>query len=450
GDRREDIPLDFEILSNGHFVVLTEHSTYNYSIFRSNSGFSNSYWVNAYYEYQRWMGDIVVNPQNEPALIGGKFWNSSTPRSQLISQLDYDGNLNWSHYFDLGPNSFLYHSALDDDNAYLLPVGSTHFARVSTTGESSCGYVDNTANFNVTADYFPYTVHDDVFSIIYYAPTLTLGSPTAIELPFSNSKEIACPTCEVGSNFQLSDTLPCRGDTVWFFPATDTLEAYYWLVDGVLQSRQDTFQFAFDEIRDYSIKLIGRVGVCLDTSSYTLTVGNAALTLLQQDSLTRCLGATLKAGTSGLQYLWSTGDTSQQTFVNSSGLYQVHATDSLGCVYLDSIYFEATAGLLVQTQKADVSCNATQDGMIELTVFQATPPLQIDWNTGAAGPLLTGIPGGYYFASIQDSLGCQDSVALTIDPSPSVLLIPEDINCSNLNTGSLSAIINGGTPPFHY
>ncbi|MCB0640116.1 MAG: PKD domain-containing protein, partial [Phaeodactylibacter sp.] len=28
GDRREDIPLDFEILSNGHFVVLTEHSTY--------------------------------------------------------------------------------------------------------------------------------------------------------------------------------------------------------------------------------------------------------------------------------------------------------------------------------------------------------------------------------------------------------------------------------------
>ena len=86
----------------------------------------------------------------------------------------------------------------------------------------------------------------------------------------------------------------------------------------------------------YYVTITDGVGNCID--SVTVTVDNPQLTL--QATILSC-GADsvqLNAGSGFSAYAWSNGANTQTTYVSSSGMYYITATNSNGCSAEDSVY----------------------------------------------------------------------------------------------------------------
>ncbi len=112
--------------------------------------------------------------------------------------------------------------------------------------------------------------------------------------------------------------------------------------------------------------------------------------------------------------LWNTGDTTSAITVNSSGIYFVTVTDSLGCSNTDSvnvtIYALPSSGL-------PASLAVCSDTGVILT---SDPYPKTLWNTGDTTSAITANSSGIYFVTVTDSFGCSntDSVNLTIYTHP--------------------------------
>jgi hypothetical protein len=151
---------------------------------------------------------------------------------------------------------------------------------------------------------------------------------------------------------------------------------------------------------------------------------------------------------------WSDGQTTSTATGLGAGTYAVTITDG-GCArVLNGL--EINTPLPVQIIRNDLQpepCFNSSSGLIDLAVFGGTPPYILSWSNGATGTPLSGIPAGFYHATVTDSRGCVYlSPGYTVS-QPAALQVNimdlQDIACNGDHDARISVAAKGGTLPYH-
>ena len=113
---------------------------------------------------------------------------------------------------------------------------------------------------------------------------------------------------------------------------------------------------------------------------------------------------------------------------------------------------------LSDTTITDLDCNGDSNGSINITVAGGNGPYTFNWTTSDGSGLVstdedqTGLTGGTYDLTIQDSNGCTKDFSLDVN-EPEALQItvtPTDITCYGEADGQASVDVTGGTGSYTY
>ncbi len=110
-------------------------------------------------------------------------------------------------------------------------------------------------------------------------------------------------------------------------------------------------------------------------------------------------------GVGPFQYEWSHGPDSETVTDLTPGFYTVTVTDINGCTAEGTFEVTQPPVLTAQAQVTDATCN-TSNGSATVTPNGGTPGYQFNWDTGAVGATLSGVPGGNYEVTVMDANGC--------------------------------------------
>ncbi|NJN78563.1 MAG: hypothetical protein HC803_09765 [Saprospiraceae bacterium] len=188
------------------------------------------------------------------------------------------------------------------------------------------------------------------------------------------------------------------------------------------------------------------------TSSSTMTACN--------DNFTNNGSVNLVAngGNGGFSYAWNTGDTT--TFIDSliMGWYYVTVTDSIGCIYNDSVLISAPPPIIIaDTSITLVSCYGGTDGTATIIPIGGTPPYDYEWliTPTQTAPTATGLPKGWYSVVVNDANGCYlDTTRIFVRQpfAPLSAQVTSDVpRCRDGSDGRLSVSpAVGGTAGYTY
>lgn len=131
---------------------------------------------------------------------------------------------------------------------------------------------------------------------------------------------------------------------------------------------------------------------------------------------------TIEGGTLPYSYEWSNNEVTNSVQSLSAGIYSVTITDAHQCqkriegieLFKDSIQVISTV--------INPGCSQEDStGSINLQLFNAVAPVNIQWSNGGTGSSISALFAGTYVAQIIDSAGCvAHSDSLTIEANPSV------------------------------
>lgn len=207
----------------------------------------------------------------------------------------------------------------------------------------------------------------------------------------------------------------------------------------------------------YAVTLTDGNG-CLLTDTIQLTEP-AALQLSHTSTDVNCNGGndgaidlTVTGGTPNYSYAWSNGQISQDLTALAAGNYTVTVTDANGCTATDATTLAEPNALVLALDSTNIACNGGSDGGVDLTVSGGVPNYAYAWNTGAQTEDITGLSAGSYSVTVTDANGCQQAAATQVG-EPALLVgtvAATDVHCGGANTGTATATVSGGTPPYAY
>jgi gliding motility-associated-like protein len=156
-------------------------------------------------------------------------------------------------------------------------------------------------------------------------------------------------------------------------------------------------------------------------------------------------------GTAPIIYHWLHNGSSSQTLNGlCAGSYFCNMTDANGCTRTASVVIGATSNFTITPQITQSSCSVN-NGSISVNVVGGTGgPYTYVWIPAAANtPSLTNLAPGNYTLTVSDG-NCSQTQVYSINSvnGPIVTATQNDVSCSGLCDGSISLIINGGTPAY--
>lgn len=163
---------------------------------------------------------------------------------------------------------------------------------------------------------------------------------------------------------------------------------------------------------------------------YIAKIAECSVVITLNDSVFICEGDSveLDAGTgNGYTYLWSTGDTIQTIYIDTSGTYWVQVTDANTCVNADTII--AILNLLPVVDLGQDSTFCADDSLI-LDVGAGYIYL---WSTADTTQTIVVDTTSTYRVQITDSNNCMnyDTIEIIVNPIPLVDLGPDTMTCCN-------------------
>lgn len=294
-------------------------------------------------------------------------------------------------------------------SSYLWSTGATTQSIVVTTSGSYTVQVTNASGCQSLAS-TPVVVTVNARPI---APTITANGP----LTFCDGGNVTL-TSSVGSG-------------------------YLWSTGATTQSIQVTTS------GNYSVQVASAAGCQSPVSLGTIVTVNpkaATPVITANGPLTFCEGGnvTLTSG-SGSSYLWSTGATTQDIMVTTSGNYSVQVTNALGCQSLASLGTSVTVNVkpAVPTISASGSTTFCDGGSVTLTSSIGSSYL---WSTGATSQSIVVTTSGNYSVQITNASNCQSAASIpTTVNKKSILALPNIFNIIQptcvIPTGSIT--LNG-------
>ncbi|MES2620894.1 MAG: hypothetical protein V4615_08580, partial [Bacteroidota bacterium] len=157
-------------------------------------------------------------------------------------------------------------------------------------------------------------------------------------------------------------------------------------------------------------------------------------------------------GTLPYTYMWSPGITVPNPTNLAAGTYVATITDANGCSASAMASVTMPPLLVVSTSAVDASGCGVCDGSATVTVNGGTNPYAYLWSNNAVTPVLNNLCPGVYICTITDFKGCSDTTVATVNATGSTLNVSTTVShvtCS-VNSGSLSASVTGGVPPYSF
>ena len=163
----------------------------------------------------------------------------------------------------------------------------------------------------------------------------------------------------------------------------------------------------------------------------------------------------VSGGTGTLTYSWNppvAGNTNVAIGLGA-GVYEVSITDSLLCTQSFTLTLSDINAPQVNVIDSSISCYGLCDGSIALNIIN-TNPVNILWNNNSTDTSITNLCLGNYSAIITDAVtGCATAITKEITQPDSLLLgnpVTADPICFGTCTGTINAIVFGGTLPYSY
>lgn len=205
----------------------------------------------------------------------------------------------------------------------------------------------------------------------------------------------------------------CDGDSVVL--TSSAASSYIWSTGETTQSITVFASGSFE------VAVVDSNGCEGTSASVDVTVfSNPTPTISLSGPAEFCDGDSVTLTASGaVDYLWSTGDTTQSIVVMTSGDYSVSVVDQNGC---EGESADLTITVYQNPQpEITASDTVTCDGQtITLVSSEAEAYM---WSTGAASQQIDVTTSGIYTVTVTDANGCMgaDSVEITVNPTPTPL-----------------------------
>lgn len=228
-----------------------------------------------------------------------------------------------------------------------------------------------------------------------------------------------------------------------------------------LWSNSSTYQNIFGLNQGTYALTVNDANGCVDTLSQALSQPTQLVPTISGTNVTcgstsnGAVNFSLSGGTPPYAYEWNNGSSSQNLSNIGGGIYVVTARDANGCVAYDTITITgASAPIAVNLASVSPSCHGTSTGTIIAVVTGGYEPYTYTWNTTPAHTTaaINNLGAGVYVLTVVDNIGCSVVVADTLHQTDS-LTVNANVNgarCFNTSSGSVTAAVTGGVPPFTY
>ena len=171
--------------------------------------------------------------------------------------------------------------------------------------------------------------------------------------------------------------------------------------------------------------------------------------------------ANASLGALNYTYLWSTGDSTQNTASSTDtlsgltgGVYSVTVVDGIGDSIISSFTLVEPLALSASASiSSPLDCNGDSDGQVAASATGGTSPYLYSWNTSGTSAIETGLLAGTYSVTITDSNGCTDSASVVLTQPASLSAGASNtgnVSCNGGSDGSASVSGSGGTMPYTY
>lgn len=212
----------------------------------------------------------------------------------------------------------------------------------------------------------------------------------------------------------------------------------------------------------------------VEAGTYTLTVTDASGCMLTDSakvdntpglafetevSHPSCIGLsdgsidlTVSGGHPPFLYAWNTGSVEEDVDGLAKGSYVVIVTDQMDCTDSIRIELDEPEALSAEMSIEALSCAEAADASASVEVTGGTMPYTYAWTNGETSSYLENLEAGRYDLTVEDANGCTllDSARV---PELQPLSVSADITntgCGDEATGSISILVEGGTPPYGY
>lgn len=146
------------------------------------------------------------------------------------------------------------------------------------------------------------------------------------------------------------------------------------------------------------------------------------------------------------------GPISHQSYEFVGGGWAAYRENATTELLINGIFQSECGNFTVNTDAiSDLSCWGSNDGAIDITVNGGTPGFTYSWSNGVgAVEDPSGLTPGVYVLTVEDSLGCQTGVSVTINQPTQISTSATSEDEMAGDDGSIDLTVTGGTPPYSF
>jgi hypothetical protein len=148
-----------------------------------------------------------------------------------------------------------------------------------------------------------------------------------------------------------------------------------------------------------------------------------------------------------VSYAWSSGESNAVINSLPIGLYYVTATDSMGCLAIDSAELTEPTPLSLSVSVQNNLCFGDSSGQLSTTVSGGVTPYALLWNNGDTASSIDSLASGIYSLSVTDSNGCLVDTMLQITAPDSLSFVLDSLSnplCFGDSNGYAEVLVSGG------
>jgi len=155
----------------------------------------------------------------------------------------------------------------------------------------------------------------------------------------------------------------------------------------------------------------------------------------------------VSGGTIPYAYTWTNGSNTDTLFNAGVGSHSATVTDYNDCMANSTFEVDTFQSLNLSFVTSLAGCNGEPDGTIDLNISGGLIPFSYNWNDGSTTEDLIDLTPGIYTVTVTDSNTCTaiGSVEVNADSGIEVSASVSNINCADLDDGSIYLDILGGT-----
>ena len=245
----------------------------------------------------------------------------------------------------------------------------------------------------------------------------------------------------------LGDTTVCQHQASAIGVTGAGLISYVWSNGMTVQGT--AFQNDFEGIFTYTVTVTNTSG-CTASGSVTINVLPQPTANISGNTNICMEGGTTLTASGGSAYLWNTGATTADIFVNpqNNTTYRVTVTNAGGCSA--SALVVVSPAVRTSTQVINADCTEGSSGSINLTVQGNGAPYEYFWSNSAVTEDLNNVPGGIYTVTVTNMNGCTNTAQAAVGVQMSLSVQVTHVTCLNPNAGSIDLTVTGGVSPYQY